>query len=214
MGNNASSKFVTIFLATLMLALSGCASMSSEECAVSDWSAVGYEDGARGYTTERFSNHRKACAKHGIAPDFRAYQAGRDEGLVEFCQPSKGYNLGVSGGRYGGVCDVALEADFLDAYRVGQQLYGLRANVNGANSRIYAKERELERIKDDIRSKEALLIADETTIQDRVLLLADLKEMSERTGELEAEIDVLISNRAQHEYELADYERTVAAYGF
>ena len=61
---------ITLVLAALLM--SGCASMSSEECALSDWSAVGFEDGARGYTTERFSNHRKACAKHGQTADFRA----------------------------------------------------------------------------------------------------------------------------------------------
>ena len=196
------------------LALSGCASMSSEECALSDWSAVGYEDGARGYTTGRFSAHRKACAKHGVTADFRAYQEGRDEGLVEFCQPSRGYNLGVNGGTYNGVCDVALEEEFLDAYRVGNQLYSLRANVNSANSRIGARERELDRIEKEIRAKEALLIGEETTIEDRVLLLADLKNLSERTGELEAEIEQLVRDRARHEYELADYQNTVAAYGY
>jgi len=196
------------------LAISGCASMSSEECAMSDWSAVGYEDGSRGYATEHFSGRRKACAKHGVTADFRAYQEGRDEGLVEFCQPSRGYNLGVNGGSYNGVCDVALEEEFLDAYRVGNQLYGLRSNVNKASSRIASRERELDRIEKDIRAKEALLIGEETTIEDRVLLLADLKNLSERTGELEAEIDQLIQDRAHHEHELADYENTVAAYGF
>ena len=196
------------------VAISGCASMSSEECALSDWSAVGYEDGSRGYTTERFSSHRKACAKHGVTADFRAYQEGRDEGLVEFCQPSRGYNLGINGGTYNGVCDIALEEEFLDAYRVGNQLYGLRANVNSANSRIRARERELDRIEKEIVAKGALLIGDETTTEDRVILLADLKNLSERTGELEAEIEQLVQDRARHEYELADYENTVAAYGF
>lgn len=208
-----NSKFALLF-AIGLLALGGCASMSSEECAASDWSAVGYEDGSRGYATERFSSHRKACAKHGITADFRAYQAGRDEGLVEFCQPSRGYNLGVSGGAYHGVCDVALEEEFLDGYRVGQQLFGLRSNVDSANARIDAKERELKRIRSEIREKEALLIGEESSTEERILLLADLKELSERTGELENEIEVLVSDRARHEHELTDYERTVAAYGF
>lgn len=211
---NTQGRMLAILMLVATLAVSGCAGMSSEECAVTDWSAVGYEDGSRGYTMERFASHRKACSKHGYAPDFRAYQEGRDDGLVDFCQPSRGYNLGESGGRYYGVCDVALEEEFLDAYRVGYQLYSLRSNVNNASSRIYAKQRELERIDDSIRDKEALLIAEETTIQDRVLLLADLKELSERTGELEAEIEQLMQDRAGHEHELADYERTVAAYGF
>ncbi len=207
-------RFVAILLATASLALSGCASMSSEECMASDWSAIGYEDGARGYSTERFASHRKACAKHGVTADFRAYQAGRDEGLVEFCQPSRGYNLGVSGGNYNGVCDAALEEEFLDAYRVGQQLYGLRWNVNQANASIAAKERELDRVDNEMREKQALLISEETTTEDRVLLLVDLKDLSERTGQLESEIEALIADRARHEYELADYEQTIAAYGF
>jgi hypothetical protein len=203
--------------ATMVIAvavLSGCASMSSEECANSDWGAIGYEDGSRGYTTDKFGSRRKACAKHGITADFKAYQEGRDEGLVEFCQPSRGYNLGVSGGTYYGVCDVAMEEEFLDAYRVGSQLHALRSNVNGTNSRIYSKEAELKRIKEKIRAKEAELISDDVSTQDRVLLLADLKELSERTGELEAEIEQLVAEKARHEHELRDYEQTVAAYDY
>ncbi len=207
-------KWATISMAAAMLALSGCATMSEDECVTSDWGAIGYEDGSRGYTMEQFSDRRRACAKHGVTPDFRAYQEGRDEGLVSFCQPARGYNLGVAGGNYNGVCDVALEEEFLDAYRVGHQLYSLRSNVNAANNHIYAKERELERIENTIRSKEALLINEDTTTQDRVLLLADLKDLSERTGELEAEIQQLIADRARFEVELADYEATVASYGF
>ena len=170
------------------LLASGCASMSDEECLATDWSAVGYEDGARGYTAERFSRHRQACAKHGITADFGAYQQGRADGLVEYCQPGRGYDVGVSGGRYYGVCSVELEQDFLDAYNAGYHLYTLRANVNRASSNIAAKERELERVEDLIRSKEAALIAKETTTEERVLLIVDLKELSERTGQLETEI--------------------------
>ena len=209
-----NSRISGILAVVAGLAMSGCATMNSEECALSDWSAVGYEDGARGYSTERFSSHRKACAKHGITADFRAYQEGRDEGLVEFCQPSRGYNLGVSGSSYNGVCDVALEEEFLDAYRVGHQLYSLRSNVNSANYRIASNEREIDRIEDDVRASEVRLIADDTSIEDRILLLADLKRLSERKGELEAEVDQLVRDLARHEHELTDYENTVAAYGF
>ncbi len=131
-----NSKWISISALLVFAALGGCASMSSEECANSDWIAVGFEDGSRGYSTDRFGKRRKACAKHGITADFQAYQSGRADGLVEFCQPGRGFNLGVSGGHYNGVCDVALEEEFLDAYRVGHQLYGLRSNVNNANSQI------------------------------------------------------------------------------
>ena len=65
-----------------------------------------------------------------------------------------------------------------------------------------------------MRDKEALLIGANTSTQDRVLLLADLKDLSERTGELEAEIDALIADRARHEQDLRHYEQTVTAYGY
>ena len=207
-------KWVSAGMVLVVAALSGCASMSSEECVNSDWVAVGYEDGSRGNTTDKFGTRRKACAKHGVTADFQAYQQGRSEGLVEFCQPSRGYNLGVNGGTYHGVCDIAMEEEFLDAYRVGYELHSLRSNVSNANSKIYYKEAELERIEDKIRAKEAELISDGVSTEDRILLLADLKDLSERTGELESEVERLVADRARYEYELRDYESTVAAYGY
>jgi hypothetical protein len=207
-------RFAVAVTVLATLALGACSSMSPEECAATDWTAIGYEDGARGLSSDSFASHRKACAKHGVTADFRAYQEGRDEGLLEFCQPGRGYNLGMHGGSYGGVCDPAREPAFLDAYRMGYQLYTLRSNVNHANARIAAKERELDAIETTIRDKRALLIAEDTTVQDRVLILADLEELSGRTGEIETEITVLIEERAVHEMELAQYENSVAAYDF
>lgn len=205
-----------IFFGLLLVAVSlgGCATMSGDECVTSDWTAVGYEDGSRGYTSDRFGKHRKACAKHGVTADFQAYQKGREQGLVEFCQPARGFNLGSNGRQYYGVCSVELEADFLDAYRVGQRLYTLRSNVTTANSLIYNKKNELEDIEDQIAQNTALLISDETTTEDRVLILAELKQLSERTGELETEIEALIADRARHEQDLQHFEQTVAAHGY
>jgi hypothetical protein len=207
-------KWINIWTALLVLTMSGCASMSSEECANSDWTAVGYEDGSRGYTSDQFSSRRKACAKHGVTADFQAYQDGREQGLIEYCQPGRGFSVGENGGRYNGVCAAHLEDGFMDGYSVGHQLYGLRSNVNGAASRISSKESELKRLEDSIRRKGAALIAAETTTEDRIILLADIKDMSERTGELEEEIQLLIADKARYQVELRDYENLVALSGF
>jgi len=209
-----NTKWIVIGTALATLVMSGCASMSGDECMATDWSAVGYEDGSRGYTTERFSKYRRACAKQGVTADFGAYQNGRDQGLVEYCQPGRGYDVGVNGGRYYGVCSVDREADFLDAYNTGYHLYTLRSNVNRANSSISAKERELENVAKSMRSKEAALIDREATTEERVLLLADLKELSERTGQLEAEIQNLYEQRARYQVELDNYQVSVADYGY
>ena len=209
-----NNQLAGICAAVAIITLSGCASMSSEECANSDWRAVGYEDGSRGYTSDNFGNRRKACAKHGVTADFQAYQDGRDQGLVEFCQPNRGFNVGESGSRYAGICPAHLEDGFQDGYQVGRQLYGLRANVNNASGSISSKESELTRIEDSIRRREASLIAPETSIEDRILLLADIKDFSERTGQLEEEIKLLVADRARYQTELRDYEQEVALYGF
>jgi len=188
--------------------------MSADECAVSDWHTIGYEDGARGYSADQIGKHRKACAKHGVAPDFESYQAGRKDGLRQFCQPSRGFNLGTSGGRYNGVCPFDMEYDFVEAFNSGHQLYNLRSSVNSINQQISAREGELKQTKDDIRTAEVALIAKETTVQDRVLLLADLKELSERIGQLEAEIVDLVEERAISEKQLASYQSVLADTGY
>jgi hypothetical protein len=209
-----NSRSGVILLAIIVAGLSGCATMSGDECMTSDWSAIGYEDGARGYTTDRLANRRKACAKHGVTPDFAAYQSGRDQGLVEYCQPSRGFNVGSNGGRYNGVCSVNLEADFLDAYNTGHHLYSLRSSVNRANSSIKSKEHELDEIEDALLQNGIDIIASETTQEERILLLADMKNMAERTGQLEAEIKDLYEVRAHAQAELEHYQMVVVDLGY
>lgn len=197
-----------------LLVLSGCASMSADECVMSDWHTIGFEDGSKGYTMDRLGQHRKACAKHGVAPDLRAYQSGRDDGLYQFCQPSRGFNLGAGGGQYNGVCGDHSEPQFLDAYRSGYHLYNLRTNVNSATYQINARTQEIETLKEDIRSKEAALIHKDTSTEERILLLADLKDLSERIGQLESEVYMLVEDRARHEEQLAAYQAVLADSGY
>ena len=205
-----SSRLAILTSVAVMLGMSGCASMSADECAMSDWRTIGFEDGVQGYTGDRLGSHRKACAKHGVAPDFDAYQSGRSEGLRQYCQPSRGFNVGASGGRYNGVCPGDLEPDFVDAFNSGHQLYSLRASVSAANYQIAAKRTELERADSRILEAELLLIARDTTTENRILLLAELKDLSERTGQLEAEIVDLIEERVVYEQQLAAYEEMLA----
>lgn len=209
-----NSKWTRFGISLLVIGLSGCASMNADECTNSDWSAIGYEDGSRGYTTERFTSRRKACAKHGVTADFQAYQMGRKQGLQEFCQPARGYHLGVNGGHYNGVCAAEFEPDFLDAYRAGYKLHTLRSNVASANSQIYNKEHELQQIEKQSVATGVLLVSEKMTTEERILLLADLKNMSERSGQLETEIKTLYADRAQFEQELQYYEQTVADHGY
>jgi len=209
-----NSKWINALAVLSLVGLSGCASMNADECAASDWSAIGHEDGSRGYTVDRFSNHRKACAKHGITPDFQAYLSGRSQGLESFCQPGRAFNFGANGGQYNGVCEADMEPEFLEAYRAGHKLHTLRSNVSAVNSQLYSAEDALEHTKSRIVAVELLLINSETSTDERVALLAELKELSERKGNLKAQIKQLIADRARLEQDLQYYEQTVAAYGY
>lgn len=205
-----NSKWTGLLTTIAAIGLSGCASMNADECAVSDWRAIGYEDGSQGYTAARLGNHRKACAKHGVAPDFQAYQAGRDQGLRQYCRPSRGFNLGTSGSRYNGVCPVDLEPGFVEAFNSGHRLYNLRSSVRSASNQINARQAELERGEERTVAAGIELVAPETTTENRILLLAELKDISERKGELEAEIVALIEERVVYEQQLIEYEAYIA----
>ncbi|UCG71626.1 MAG: DUF2799 domain-containing protein [Chromatiales bacterium] len=197
-------------LAVMVMVVQGCASMSGQECMVADWQAIGYEDGVRGSTADRIGNHRKACAKHGIAPDLKAYQTGREAGLREFCQPENGYNLGVRGASYSGVCPADLDVDFYAAYSDGKRLYSLRSSVSQVETQIRSKERRLNDIEDEVTQAGVRMISEESTPEERVALLTKTKHLAEEYGTLEEELDNLRIERAKRRQELSEYEATQA----
>src|SRR5882757_4069724 len=130
-------------LSVLTVLASGCASMSQQECAATDWQTVGYEDGVNGYSGGRIARYRTACSKYGVAPDLARYQAGREQGLREFCRSANGYRLGAAGGSYRSVCPNDLEAPFLSAFNAGHELYTLQARVWSTDAQLDARRREL-----------------------------------------------------------------------
>ncbi len=184
--------------------------MSKDECLVSNWHAIGYEDGSRGAPPETIGQHRKACAKHGVAPNLQAYQQGRNEGLALYCQPSKGFNLGARGYGYAGVCPRHLEPEFLSAYNSGRKLYELESSVNYTNRQIEKKKKHLKNLKHKMIDTAAALVSDETLPTDRVHLLAESHDLAKTHGELEAEIEALENERVIQEEELARYRAELA----
>lgn len=205
-------KLISLFLITALL--SSCAVMSEEECAYSDWTAVGYEDGADGRTSDRFGDYRRACAEFGITPDFAAWQDGRDRGLVEYCQPLRGFQIGQSGGRYNGVCNSQLEPDFLEGYRLGSELFNLQSQLNTIVGRLEANANDVAGIDADVAEIESIIILEDTTAEERAALLADMRELSEIRGELEVEYEVLIEERVLAEKALAEFELVLVEAGF
>jgi hypothetical protein len=196
-------------LATLvlpLLGLGGCATLNENECRTMDWQTIGYEDGGRGHGAERIGQHRKACAKYGIAT---AYQRGRESGLREYCRPANGFRAGAAGRNYGGVCPADLEEDFLDAYESGHHLYELRARVSEIESHIGSKHDELEHAEKTLAQTSATIIASDSTPERRAQALIDAKHLAEDIGRLKSEIEHLEADLAVSQRDVDSYRATL-----
>ena len=180
--NVKSRRLIALLLVNVLL--STCTVMSEEECRYADWEAVGYEDGSAGLGIDRFGNYRSDCAEFGITPDFGAWQSGREAGLVNYCQPRQGFNLGRSGRSYDGVCAGELEPGFLEGYRLGSELNELRRIVSSIESELNSRQEEIDELDAEIDEFEAILIVAETSPEERADLLATMRDMTELRSEL------------------------------
>ncbi|PIE20558.1 MAG: hypothetical protein CSA61_01335 [Neptuniibacter caesariensis] len=84
-----------LFICLLVLAGSGCASLSREECVTGDWYGIGYRDGIQGQVESHVSGHQEACSAYQIKLDLDDYIRGREQGLKIYCKPDNGYRQGV-----------------------------------------------------------------------------------------------------------------------
>jgi outer membrane murein-binding lipoprotein Lpp len=191
--------------ALLVLALSGCASMSKDECLALDWRTTGYEDGAAGYSGDHIAQHRKACGKHGVTPDLQAYQSGREQGLREFCQPENGYRLGLRGAALASSCPAELKAAFQDSYDQAFELYSLRSRVANAANELEASRQALAQSERDLIVVSSLILAPDSDTTIRAQALLDAKEMAERQGRLKARIRQLEADRQAFQRDLDNY---------
>ena len=112
-----------ISVLAVVLFLTGCASVSEEDCLVTDWFEIGRMDGMQGKPRTAFQNRAKPCLEHGINADRQAYYRGHDEGLMFYCTEQRGFELGRQGLAYRSVCPIELEIGFQSGYRNGIQLY-------------------------------------------------------------------------------------------
>lgn len=199
-------------LASLLLALAGCAGgMSKEECLYADWRAIGYEDGARGADASAIGSRRVACAdKAQVAPDMEAYLAGRERGLDQFCRPASGFDYGSRGYSYTGACASRDEGAFVAAYEKGLTLYGLVENYDAASRALADANADLDNIDHEIAHAQAALVNPVTPHPERLDHLAELKTLYTRRDKVRDAIPNLAHNASLAEAELLDYRREMA----
>jgi len=187
-------------LIAVMVLVSGCASLSKEECKTANWKTIGFEDGAQGKPEARIRAHRKACAEYGVAPELEAYRSGWEEGVARFCQPGNGYSQGRSGKEYTGVCPDSLETAFLQSYRDGRALYKLEADISRLSTKLTYQRKRLAEIDIAMRDAGIELIAKDVPVERRVVLLDELRKLGDERSNIKGKIPLLeteLENRKQ-----------------
>lgn len=140
-----SKRLTTITLMTC--ALSGCATMSPEECLQANWEEVGYNDAAGGYPVSRSAEHREACAETGVSVDFELYRHGYSLGLPYYCTRETGFETADHGGDFASQCQRQQFPEYAEGFSEGNEVYLLKSEL-----------RELETLIDDRSAQsEALL---------------------------------------------------------
>lgn len=168
--------------------MTGCATIPAEQCAQVNWFALGVEDGRKGYTADRIAKHREACAAVNVAPDERAYFAGRTDGLRHYCTPENAFSEGLAGREYRGVCPPAVDRIFARNHSAAYAVFKVRDNLQSVENRIDSKEKELQKKKKSDRERKEL----RNEIRD---LDEKRRSLRDEVYRLEAELDRLRDNR-------------------
>ncbi len=204
---------IAIVSVCVALTLSGCASMSKDECRVVDWRTVGYEDGAAGRGSDTIGRYRKACASVGVAPDLDAYRAGRADGLREYCQPQNGFRAGSNGAYYGGFCPSDLAAAFTQAYESGLELHARRQRLDEASARLAQARGEIDSVEHQMVSNSSVVLATETTSESRAQALLETTQLAKRHQHLQESLPRLEQEQWRCQRELEEYEVRIASRG-
>ena len=190
-----------LLLILVTFTISACSTMNKSECLNADWKTIGFGDGSRGYKASRISQHSSACAEHGVRPDLSAYNAGRDQGLKQYCIPSTGYNKGASGYSYNGVCSGHNEGPFVEALNYGRTVYSAVKTLDKMKSDYANEEQYIYKLERKLKRKENQLISGKLSKLKAYKLLNETKQIAEELGKAKSNLGALddeISKQAQH----------------
>lgn len=162
-------------LAGCALLAGSCATLSEDQCLAGDWAGIGYSDGANGFGTGRFGDHVKACEPYHVVPDQSVYMTGRARGLTVYCQPDRGFQVGRTGGSYGGVCPASLEGPFLGGFNDGRIVWDVQQRYDRAQAAINDAESRSDDIERRMREAEARIADPAVTDDEKKALRERLK---------------------------------------
>jgi hypothetical protein len=180
------------FLSLLsVLLVTGCATLSREDCSRGDWASLGINDGRTGEPSSRLDEHQKACMEYGIAVNQEAYLTGREQGLQDYCQLDNAFQIGLSGKPYHHVCPPSID--------------GLFGHYHSAAFALQQDRAELERLDTDLAGKERDLYDKKLSDKDQLRIRDNIRDLDRKR-------DRLRSDLYHHERELDTLRREASSY--
>ncbi len=176
--------FIFILSIIIIVAFTGCATLSKNECLEADWFEIGRRDGTMGKPRALFQQHRDACLKHSINPNRDAYYEGREEGLKFYCTEDNGFKQGRLGRKYQYVCPPELEPDFLAGYVEGKE-------IREYKSKIASLKRRLKEIESEIEKKESELYSSKLSSEQRAKIRSDIRSLDMEYRDIVRELKYL-----------------------
>ncbi len=196
---SAQNKFWIISITLLPFIISGCASLSKDQCLNADWRQIGYSDGTKGEPGNLIDEHAKSCAEYGVRPNLDQYLQGRKRGLVNYCQAENGFTLGRNGVEANiGDCESYLKPAFLDQHRKGKEIHDIENDISSLHNRIHEHDEKIHKANNRIAEikteldKKSLSSDQRTTLLNEYNRLLDQKDKQARTSrELKEDADRL-----------------------
>lgn len=132
---------ITVLL--LAAVISGCETMTKDECKYADWNDIGLRDGLSGQPLSLLSDRVNDCTAAGTRVDTPLYLAAREQGLRSFCRLENAVPLGLSGTSYAGVCPAFVDFEFRRRYQAGYAVHELRYRGSELDNRSDRLQRQL-----------------------------------------------------------------------
>lgn len=194
-------KYLSLFL-FFSIFLSSCANSDKKESISTDWLTIGYEDGKNGVSRKKKTAHNSNCKDQEISLDLQTYQRGYNLGLVLFCTAQNGYQRGIKGSYYSGICSGSSEELFLSGYEPGKKIHLLTSERNGIKQRIGTTERQFATIEGQIADNEIQLFSPTATQSTRTEIYNIINALEKEWEDLDIELGNLYIEKAEMDKEL------------
>lgn len=130
------SGWIVIITTVNLTLLSGCATLSKQQCLTGNWQSIGFEDGAAGRSSDFFDNHNQACSNLGVVANYSLWEQGRQQGLKQYCSETNAYQTGRNGSRMASVCPTPITAKLQQINAEGRHYYSLNKQLQIEQRRL------------------------------------------------------------------------------